>query len=163
MRTLRIGRTFDVVFIHDAIDHMATQRDLRLALETAFLHCTPGELALVVPDYVRGTFEPSTDYGGCDGEDRALRYLEWTYDPDDADTTYTVEYAYLLRENGQPTSGRARPAYLRALPACRADTALVRGRLQAGDRPRPLWARRIRRTPPETLNGHQGREAQNDL
>jgi hypothetical protein len=55
-----------------------------------------------VPDYVRETFEPSTEHGGSDGEERALRYLEWTYDLNDADTTYTVEYAYLLRENDQP-------------------------------------------------------------
>lgn len=103
MRTLRLGRTFDVVFVHDAIDYMTTENDLRLALETAFLHCHPGGLALVVPDYVRETFRPNTEHGGRDGEDRALRYLEWTYDPDDTDTTYTVEYAYLLREKDRPT------------------------------------------------------------
>src|SRR5918998_2153525 len=103
MRTLQLGRAFDVVFIHDAIDYMTTHHDLRLALETAFLHCTPGGLALVVPDHVRETFEPTTDHGGSDGQGRALRYLEWTYDPDDADTTYTVEYAYLLRDDDRPT------------------------------------------------------------
>ena len=56
------------------------------------------------PDYVRETFEPETDHGGHDGGEgdaRALRYLEWTYDPDEADTTYVTDYAYLLRENGQ--------------------------------------------------------------
>jgi SAM-dependent methyltransferase len=104
MRTLRLGRAFDVVFIHDAIDYMTTLHDLRLALETAFLHCTPGGLALVVPDHVRETFQPNTEHGGTDGDARALRYLEWTYDPDDTDTTYTVEYAYLLREDDQPAS-----------------------------------------------------------
>ena len=103
MRTLRLGRAFDVVFVHDAIDYMTTHHDLRLALESAFLQCTPGGLALFVPDHVREAFEASTDHGGSDGEGRALRYLEWTYDPDDADTTYTVEYAYVLRKNGQPT------------------------------------------------------------
>ena len=106
MRTLRLERAFDVIFIHDAIDYMTTEHDLRLALETAFLHCTPGGLALVVPDYVQETFEPSTDHGGTDGsngDERALRYLEWTYDPDDTDTTYTTDYAYLLRENNQQT------------------------------------------------------------
>lgn len=103
MRTLRLGRTFGVVFIHDAIDYMITNHDLRLALETAFLHCAPGGLALFVPDYMRETFEPGTDHGGSDGDERGLRYLEWTYDPNDADTTYTVDYAYLLRENHQPT------------------------------------------------------------
>jgi hypothetical protein len=29
---------------------------------------------------------------------RALRYLEWTWDPDPADTTYVVDYAYALRD-----------------------------------------------------------------
>jgi trans-aconitate methyltransferase len=103
MRTLRLKRTFDVVFIHDAIDYMTTEHDLRLALETAFVHCAPGGLALIVPDYVQETFEPETDHGGTDGGDgRALRYLEWTYDPDDTDTTCTTDYVYLLRENDQP-------------------------------------------------------------
>jgi SAM-dependent methyltransferase len=102
MRTLRLGRSFDVVFVHDAIDYMATRHDLRLALETAFLHCAPGGLALFAPDYVQETFRPGTEHGGSDGSARALRYLEWTYDPDDTDTTYTVEYAYLLRENDGP-------------------------------------------------------------
>ena len=27
-----------------------------------------------------------------------MRYLEWTWDPDPADTTYTVDYTYALRE-----------------------------------------------------------------
>ena len=102
MRTLRLGHTFDVVFVHDAIDYMTTVHDLRLALETAFIHCLPGGLALFVPDHLRETFEPSTEHGGGDGDGRALRYLEWTYDPDDTDTTYTVEYAYLLREDARP-------------------------------------------------------------
>ena len=29
MRTLRLGRTFDVVFIHDAISYLTTEDDLR--------------------------------------------------------------------------------------------------------------------------------------
>lgn len=103
MRTLRLGRLFDVVFVHDAIEYMTTLHDLRLALETAAVHCRPGGLALIVPDHVRETFEPSTEHGGSDEEGRSLRYLAWTYDPDETDTTYKVEYAYLLREEGQPT------------------------------------------------------------
>ena len=35
MRTLRLGRTFDVVFIHDAISYLTTEDDLRAAIETA--------------------------------------------------------------------------------------------------------------------------------
>lgn len=103
MRTVRLGRVFDVVFIHDAIDYMLTLADLRQALEAALIHCKPGGLALFVPDDVRETFEPSTDHGGTDGLGRSLRYLEWTYDPDDTDTEYTTEYVYVLREGSTST------------------------------------------------------------
>lgn len=102
MRTMRLGREFDVVFIQDAIDYMATLQELRQAIETAFVHCKAGGYALLVPDYVRETFEPSTEHGGEDGEERALRYLEWTYDPDENDSLYSTEYTYVLREGNQP-------------------------------------------------------------
>lgn len=98
MRTLRLDRRFDCVFIHDAIAYMTTLADLRRALETAFFHCEPGGAALFAPDCVRETFRPVTDCGGHDGPGRAMRYLEWTWDPDPADQIYTVEYGFLLRE-----------------------------------------------------------------
>ena len=97
MRTVRLGRQFDAVFIHDAVDYMATADDLRAALQTAFEHCTPGGAALVCPDHVRENFRPSTDHGGHDGDGRALRYLEWTSDPDPDDSCYTHDMAYMLR------------------------------------------------------------------
>ena len=103
MRTLRLGRTFDVVFIHDAIDYMLTLADLGEALATAAIHCSPQGLALFAPDFVRETFQPSTDHGGQDGSGRSLRYLEWTYDPNQQDTTYDTEFVYLLRKGNGPT------------------------------------------------------------
>ena len=97
MRTVRLDRQFDAVFVHDAVMYMITTADLRKAIETAFLHCRPGGAALFAPDCVRETFHPSTDHGGHDGETHGLRYLEWTWDPDPSDSTYVVDYAYLLR------------------------------------------------------------------
>ena len=97
MRTVRLGRHFDGVFVHDAVCYMTTPGDLRRAVDTAFVHCRPGGVALFCPDHVAETFEPSTDHGGHDGDGRALRYIEWTWDPDPSDTTYLVDYAYLLR------------------------------------------------------------------
>lgn len=97
MRSVRLGRQFDLVFVHDAVCYMTKESDLRRAIETAFVHCRPGGAALFAPDFVRENFCPSTDHGGHDGETRGLRYLEWTWDPDPADTTYVVDYAYLLR------------------------------------------------------------------
>jgi len=98
MRTVRLGRRFDRVFIHDAIVYMTTKEDLRSAIESAYEHCRPGGAALFAPDHVRENFRAGTDHGGYDGEGRGLRYVEWTWDPDPADTTYVVDYAYLLRE-----------------------------------------------------------------
>lgn len=98
MRTARLGRQFDCVFIHDAIVYMTTEDDLRLAIQTAFIHLKPGGAALFAPDYVRENFRASTDHGGHDGPDRALRFLEWTWDPDPGDTTYIADYAFVFRE-----------------------------------------------------------------
>jgi len=103
MRTIRLRREFDCVFVHDAVCYMTTLEDLRQAIATAYVHCRPGGAALFAPDHVRENFRGSTDHGGHDVGTRALRYLEWTSDPDPADTTYTVDYAYLLRESDGST------------------------------------------------------------
>ena len=98
MRTVRLGRTFDGVLIHDAICYMTTEDDLRAAFATAFEHVRPGGAALFVPDAVAETFVETADHGGHDGSDRAMRYLEWTWDPDASDTTVRMELTYVFRE-----------------------------------------------------------------
>lgn len=98
MRTVRLDRTFDVVFIHDAIDYMTTHDDLRQAMTTAFLHCRPGGVCLIVPDHVRETFEGSTDHGGADDDKGGVRYLEWSYDSDPTDTLTATDYVILVRQ-----------------------------------------------------------------
>ena len=99
MRTLRLNREFDYVLVHDAVCYMTTIADLRAAIETAAVHCRRGGTVIVLPDFVKETFTPGTDEGGEDAPDgRGFRYLEWKWDPDPADTTYIVDYAFLLRE-----------------------------------------------------------------
>lgn len=99
MRSVRLGRLFDAVFVHDAVGYMRTRGDLRRAVRTAALHCRPGGAALFCPDSVVENFRPATRHGGHDGPDgRAIRYLEWTWDPDPDDDAYRVDFAYLLRE-----------------------------------------------------------------
>src|SRR6516162_367399 len=66
MRSVRLGRQFDAVFIHDAIMYMTTESDLGLAIESAYSHCRAGGVALFVPDCTRETFEERTDQGGRD-------------------------------------------------------------------------------------------------
>lgn len=98
MRTLRLGRTFDAVFLHDAVDYMASEADLSAAMATARAHLRPGGLVLLAPDHTSETFAPGTEHGGTDGPDgRGIRYLEWTHDPDPSDGRVTVEYAFIVR------------------------------------------------------------------
>jgi SAM-dependent methyltransferase len=102
MRSVRLGRSFDAVFVHDALAYILTEHDLQDVFETALTHCRPGGSAVFVPDYVRETFAPRTSHGGHDSEGgkRGLRYLEWVRaDPSDP-TRYVVDFAYLIREGG---------------------------------------------------------------
>ncbi len=103
MRTLRLGRTFDVVFVHDAVSYLTTEDDLTAAIHTAYVHTRPGGVALFVPDHVRETFEPDTEHAGGDLPGRSLRYMQWTHDPDPTDTTYEIDFAYLMRVGDGPT------------------------------------------------------------
>jgi SAM-dependent methyltransferase len=99
MRDLRLGRTFDAVFVHDAVGYMTSEADLARVIETAYLHCRPGGVAVFVPDHITETFEPVTGCGGGDGTDgRGARFLEWRWDPDPADTWIRADFVYLLRE-----------------------------------------------------------------
>ena len=122
IRTLRLHRTFDAVFVHDAICHMTTERDLRAVMQTAYEHCRPGGVALFVPDFVRETFVAGTDQGGSDSPRRRLRFLQWVFDPDPADSTYLVDFAILVRNQ-------------------KGDARLVHDRHVLGLFPRARWLR----------------------
>jgi SAM-dependent methyltransferase len=107
MRTLRLGRTFDAVFVHDAVMYMTTEADLAQAMATAFVHLRPGGVVIFAPDHVRENFVPQTEHGGHDGDGRALRYLIWTFDPDPTDSTYVEEFVYVFREGDAPARAEA--------------------------------------------------------
>jgi hypothetical protein len=110
MRTLDLGRTFDVVLAHDAIDYMTSEADLAQVCDTAWRHLEPGGLVLLVPDALTETFEPGTECGGGDdASGRAARLLEWTEAAAPGATEVTVHYAFLLRE----PDGRVHTVYER--------------------------------------------------
>ena len=99
MRSVRLGRTFDAVMVHDAITYALDETALRETIETAAMHCRPGGIVVLLPDEVRETFAPSTDHGGEDGEDgRGMRWIERTRDPDPTDTTYEAVFEITLHE-----------------------------------------------------------------
>ena len=98
MRTIRLGRTFDAVLVHDAIDYMTREDDLRQVIGTAYAHCRPGGLAAFVPDYTAETFQPASGGGGGgrDAAGRQASFREWTWDPDPGDDWIQSEYEFVL-------------------------------------------------------------------
>lgn len=102
MLTLRLSRTFDVVFVHDAAAYLTTEEDARKLAATAFVHCRAGGVALICPDHTAENVTFETDHGGHDGDGRALRYLEWTTPGRPGTFEYVVDYAIVFHEAGRP-------------------------------------------------------------
>ena len=117
MRTLRLGRAFDAVLVHDAIDYMLTEDDLAAALATVAAHLAPDGAAVLLPDVMSETFAPGTSMGGeDDGEGRGARYVEWMHEPPPGSTTYLSDFVFLLREPGGPTRVEHDPHTLGLFP-----------------------------------------------
>ena len=140
IRSVRMRRTFDAVYVHDAICHMTTERDLKAVMRTAYEHCRPGGVALFVPDFVRETFEEGVDHGGSDSERGSVRFLQWIVDPDPADSTYVVDFAVLLRGR----RGAARVAHDRHLLGLFPRATWLRLLREVGFRPRVVRHAEVR-------------------
>ena len=101
MRTVRLGRLFDAILIHDAVGYMLTEDDLRAAFQTARAHLRPGGLLLVAPDIVAESFREgkvirwTTSAGGV-----TITTEERLHDPDPSDTWTESLFTYEITENG---------------------------------------------------------------
>jgi len=104
MRSVRLGRRFDAVFVHDAIMYATSEADLAATIATAAAHCAPDGVVVLAPDFTRETFRAGTAHGGEARDGRSCRYVEWTWDPDPSDTTFEAAYTLYLRDGpGAPT------------------------------------------------------------
>jgi SAM-dependent methyltransferase len=98
MRTLRLGREFDGVLVHDAVDYIAGEPELVQVAQTAFVHCRPGGVAVFAPDHSVDTFRPGAyGGGGADDTGRRASFTERTSDPDPADEWIVADYVFTLR------------------------------------------------------------------
>jgi hypothetical protein len=102
MRTIRLGRTFQAVIIHDAIDYMLTEDDLRAAFATAAAHLEAGGLLIVTPDHFRETFRDCRVSSATNSDGRRdVTFIEFDHDPDPSDTTIESIMVYIVREGGR--------------------------------------------------------------
>mgnify|MGYP001614134263 CR=1 FL=1 len=91
MRTVRLGRTFDAVLIHDAVDYLTTEDHLRATFETAAVHLRPGGLLVCAPDWTRETCrDPQATRRGPCGPDGDVTFVAYEHEPDPSDTTIEV-------------------------------------------------------------------------
>ncbi len=98
MRTVRLGRKFKAVLIHDAIAYMLTEADLRQTFSTASEHLEPGGVFVTAPDYFRETFRsPRIEHTTNSNGDTELTLIEYQYDPDPSDTMMETLMLYLIR------------------------------------------------------------------
>ena len=102
MRTVRLGRMFDVVLIHDAIDYMTTPADVRSALETAAAHLDAEGLLIVCPTYTAETFTPGETAADANGDEATeLHYVCRVDDPDPDDHVHHLDLLMLWRRAGR--------------------------------------------------------------
>jgi len=101
MRMVRLGRTFKAVIIHDAINYMLTEEDLRATFATAAAHLKPGGVFITAPDWFRETFQgPRVFHRTREKDGVELTHIEYMYDPDPGDTTMETVMFYMIRERG---------------------------------------------------------------
>lgn len=102
MRSIRLGKKFKAVLIHDAISYMLTEEDLKLTFATASVHLEPNGVLVMAPDYFRETFEgPRVSHTTRSNGHTELTHIDYCYDPDPTDTRVESIMFYIIREAGE--------------------------------------------------------------
>ncbi len=102
MRSIRLNRKFAAVLIHDAIDYMLSEDDLRATFATAAAHLEPGGCLLMSPDYFRDSFvSPQVYHMTSKNAECELTYVEYVHDPDPGDTTVEMIMTCFIRRPGR--------------------------------------------------------------
>lgn len=102
MRSVRLGRTFDVVAIHDAVNYMTTEGDLRAAIATAVEHLNPGGMALLAPDWLRESLSgPRVIDWTKSGGDGGVTFIEYVAAPREGSTTVESVFVFIIDEAGR--------------------------------------------------------------
>jgi len=97
MRTLVLDRQVDAVLLQDAVMYLTSLEDLAAAFRAAFGALRPGGAFLVIPDTVREFYEETTLTGGGEDHERAIRMMEWHFDPDPSDHQTVASFSYVMR------------------------------------------------------------------
>ena len=102
MRTIRVGRMFDAVIVHDAVSYMLNEQDLSQTFQTAREHLQIGGIFVTAPDWLIENFPGiyTSSSTSSDG-DTELTYFEYSHDPDIFDTTMETYFTYFIKEGSR--------------------------------------------------------------
>jgi cyclopropane fatty-acyl-phospholipid synthase-like methyltransferase len=99
IRSVRLGRFFDAVLVHDAIAYMTSQDELRAAYGTAAAHLRPGGALVAQPEEVRERYiEKESSQWTITRGDTTVTAIELVTDPDPDDTEFLAAYFFLVQE-----------------------------------------------------------------
>lgn len=104
IRSVRLGTTFDMVFLNDAASYMLSEDELRQLFATAKAHLAQGGVMAVIPDHFTETFENGeTTVHRCGQENSPIVIIENVFDTNPDDTICEATFVYLIRQNGELT------------------------------------------------------------
>ncbi len=99
IRTVRLGRTFDAVLVHDAIAYMTSVTELEQVYHTAAAHLEPGGVMVALPEELRTRFvQDRTEVKTRTRGARTVTFLEVDHDPDPADHSFEAVFVLVIRE-----------------------------------------------------------------
>jgi SAM-dependent methyltransferase len=96
MRSIRLGRVFDCVLVHDAVGYMTSHGDLAGAIGTAFEHTAPGGVARFQPVSC-GDLPARHGHRRYDAAEPACA-ISNAWDPDPPGQHLVADMVYLLRD-----------------------------------------------------------------
>ena len=100
MRSVRLGRRFQAVLIHDAISYMLTEEDLSATFATARAHLQPGGILITVPDWFAETFSGTTvEHHTRIAGDVEFTYIQYITDVDPSDSTVETVFVYFIKKD----------------------------------------------------------------
>jgi len=101
MRSVRLGRRFDAVLIHDAVSYLLSAQDIAATFATAAAHLRPGGVLIACPDnYAESFNSPQTCQIDHAADGVALTYFEYLHDPDPADNAIEAIMTFFIRDQG---------------------------------------------------------------
>jgi SAM-dependent methyltransferase len=101
MRSIRLGKTYDIVVALDSVNYMKTEEDLIDLFQTAYKHLNPGGVFLTVVEENSERFKQNRTISSTHSRgDTQITFIENSYDPNPDDNHFEMTFIYLVRDKG---------------------------------------------------------------